>query len=207
MRRAPRSRKRGPAAARKASNGVDSEMVLLRRREVNRLRADGYAQREIADMLLDLHMNGGSPLFTFMTRSRAPIEEERLTYEEKRERAFATVRDDVALHRKEAQAEQPDAERLADDRYLLTERYRLILKRTIERMEGNAKKTIAPEPDNAKWNALARTAIDLAARIARLQGIETEKPTEVRLPERYRAWIDDDGIIHRDKCDDDQTLN
>ncbi|PYQ30514.1 MAG: hypothetical protein DMF56_06795 [Acidobacteria bacterium] len=46
---------------------------------------------------------------------------------------------------------------------------------------------------DAKWNALARTAIDLGARIARLQGIETEKAIEVRLPERYRAWIDDDG--------------
>jgi hypothetical protein len=197
--RRERPKKRNAAAARNASNGVDAGTVRRRRREVNRLRADGYTQREIADMLLDMHMNGGTPLFTFMDRNRVPLDESELTLDEKRDRAFATVRDDVTLHRREAQAEQPDAERLADDRYLLSERFRLLYKRTIQRMES--------EPDNGKWVALVRTAIDLAARMARLQGIETEKPIELRLPERYRVWIADDGIIHRGKCDDDETLN
>lgn len=129
--------KRSAAATRKPSNGVDADVVNRRRREVNRLRADGYTQREIADILLDVHTNSGGPLFTFMSRSREAVCESTLTREQKRDRAFATVPDDVAVHRKESQAEQSDAERLADDRYLLAERLRIFLKRLILRMEGN----------------------------------------------------------------------
>jgi hypothetical protein len=202
------AKQRSPkAAARKRSNGIDAEAVHRRRREVNRLRADGYTQREIADALFRLHMNGGTQLFTFITSGRRPIDESKLTFEEMRERAFATVRDDVSLHRKESQAEQPDAERFADDRYLLSERLRVFLKRLILRMEGDVKRSIAGEQDNGKYNQMMRTAIEIAVRIGRLQGIETEKPIEVRLPERYRAWIDEDGIIHRKKCDDDEVPN
>jgi len=135
-------------------------------------------------MLLDLHMNGDTPLFTFIGPRRTRMAEAALTDERKRERAFATVRDDVAVHRRESQTEQPDAERLADDRYLLAERLRVFLKRLILRMEGDpaAKPPIVGERDNSKYNAMMRTAIELAARIARLQGIETERLSRCGCP-------------------------
>jgi hypothetical protein len=185
-------------------NNIDPAIVRRRQATVNRLRADGYSLREISDALVSMHTNGDSPLFTFIGPDRQPLTPEalaRLTYEELRDRAYEVVKQDVKKHRIEAGTEQPDALRLADDRYLLAERLRVYLKRLILRMEGDrtANPPIFGEADNGKYNQMLRTAIELATRIGRLQGIETEKPIELRLPERYRAWIDEEGIIHKEK--------
>lgn len=189
-----------------ARNHIDPVIVRRRQQTVNRLRADGYSLREIADSLLTAHMNDGSPLFTFLHPDRTLMTAEQIAampYEELRERAYEVVKQDVKKHREEAGTESPDATRLADDRYLLAERLRLFLKRLILRMEGDptnpdVTKRVG-EQDNAKYNQMLRSAIELATRIGRLQGIETEKPVELRLPERYRAWIDEEGIIHKEQ--------
>lgn len=198
-----RRRTPGRKAAKKGSppvtggtsrNNIDPEIVIRRRRAVNRLRADGYSLIEIAESLLQAHTSGDSPLFTFVDEHRQPVDLSTLTYAELRQRAADVVRKDVQEFRSELAMEAPSAIRIADDRYVLGERYRMLFKKAIEKMNN--------ERDNARWNNLARTAGDFAARIGRLQGIETEKPMEIRLPERYRAWIDEDGIVHKDREDD-----
>lgn len=93
----------------------------------------------------------------------------------------------------------------------------MFLKRLILRMEGDTTKNpmITGEPDNGKYNAMLRTAIELSARIGRLQGIDSEKAAVLTIPERYRAWIDEDGIIHKERVetvadepsDDEDSLN
>lgn len=202
-RKAPQSG--SPAVpAGKARNNIDPAIVRRRQQTVNRLRADGYSQREIADALLTAHLNEGSTLFTFVGPDRQPLTAEQIAaipYDELRDRAYEVVKADVQKHREEAGTEQPDAARLADDRYLLAERLRIFLKRLLLRMEGDPKAIppIPGEQDNSKYNQMLRTAIELSARIGRLQGIETEKPMELRLPERYRAWIDEEGIIHKEQ--------
>jgi len=183
---------------------IDPAIVRRRENAVNRLRADGYTLREIADSLLQVHIKEGSSLFTFTGPDGHPLTPEEvsaLPWEELRDRAYNTVKQDVKRHRDEVQKEAPNAVRLADDRYVLAERYRTFLKRIILKMEGDPSRGVPGERDTGRYNNMMRTAIDLAARIGRLQGIETEKPMELRLPERYRAWIDGDGIIHKEKLD------
>lgn len=146
-------------------------------------------------------MRDDSPLFTFIGPDRQPLDVSKLTHEELRERAYETVRADVKFHREEAQAEAPDTARLADDRYLLSERYRIFLKRVLLRADGDGTQAHPGERDNARYARLYAVAIDLAARIGRLQGIETEKPVELRLPERYIARIDESGVVSLKKED------
>lgn len=195
-----------PDSAPKARNNIDPEIVRRREAAVNRLRTDGYSLREIADALLTAHLEEGNTLFSFVGPDRALLTEAEvaaLSHEDLRDRAYFTVKQDVKKRRDEANAEQPDAVRLADDRYVLAERLRIYLRRLVVRMEGDPtnkdRSKRVGEADNGKYTLMMRTAIELATRIARLQGIETEKPIELRLPERYRAWIDEDGIIHREK--------
>jgi len=198
-RKTTRRRPNRPVTAGQARNNIDPAIVHRRQSAVNQLRADGYQLREIPDALLTAHVNEGSPPFTFVGPDRQPLAESTLSYEELRERAYDLVRQDVKRHRDEVDAEQPSAMRLQDDRYVLAERPLVHYKRLILRMEGDASRSVHGERDNSKYNMMLRTAIELAVRIARLQGIATERPAELRLPERYRAWFADDGIIHREK--------
>lgn len=185
--------KKDPAITSRASrNHIDPEIVRRRQATVNRLRTEGSSLIEVADALLSTHMSGDAPLFTFVGPDHFPLTPEQiaaLPYDEVRRRAYDVVRQDVKEHRDRLAAlDLPDAERLSDDRYVLAERYRKLLRDGFERLLALPK----PSP---LWPRYAAQVSDLAARIGRLQGIETEKPMELRLPERYVAWIDGDGIV------------
>lgn len=188
-----RSRKK-PETQGPQKNGVDPEIVARRRAAVTRLRIDGSSHREIADALLNKHMSGDDPLFTFLGPDNKPLDPRALSFEQMRARAYDVVKQDFHDARK-AQAADEDSldalEKLADNRFILKERLRKLYKAGYEALSATTRA--------GEIAALLKPCLEIAIRIGRIDGIETEKPIEIKLPELFVATIDDDGIVHMEQ--------
>lgn len=177
----------------------EDEIVSRRRAAVTRLETSGYAPREIADALLKLHMNGDSPLFTFVGPDNKPLAAGKLTYAEMRERAFQTVRKDLHVARGEDGESDVDPEKVEHERWLLLRRLRKHMRKIDETLYGDPEKQIPALRDAKEIAGLMKPAIEIAVRIARLGGIESDKPMEIKFPELFVATIDEDGIVQMKK--------
>lgn len=186
-----------PVTTRPNNLGGDEEVSRRRRSAVISMLADGYSERDIADALLKVHMRGDVRQFTFVGPDYKPLDESKLTFDELRERAFGTIRKDVARHRQERAPDPTDRFILEANKHILIEGLRRDLREVTERMNGNPEKNIQAERDNARWNHMLKTRIETRLTIGRLQGIETAKPIEVQIPEKVVVWIDDDGIMQK----------
>lgn len=177
-------------------NRIDPEIIRRREITVSRLIADGETLVEIADALLRTHMNGGDPLFTFFGPDNKALAPDALTMEEMRQRVYNTVRQDLHNFRERVSGRYNAKSKLAEDRFVLETRLREMFK------DANTKRKA--EQDTVKFTIVTKECRELATRLGRLQGVETEKAIELKLPERYVVRIDDDGIIHKQKVTEEQ---
>jgi hypothetical protein len=195
--KAKRSKKdagQDPVGGGQTPNGHDAEIVRRRENAVSRLRVQGYRLRQIADTLLEQHMSGDTPLFQFVGPGRKPLDVKDLPLEEARSRAYEVVSKDMTRFREREEAGRGSAvERLADNTFMLEMRLLTWLRDADEKRRA--------ERDTLKFIAATKECREIAIRLARLQGIETERPIELKLPERYRVYFDDDGVLHQEKLE------
>lgn len=168
----------------------EHDVKARRQSAVKRLRVEGYAKHQIAQTILSMHMKGGTSYLTF----RPKADGTELSAEEMKTRAYDVIRQDFVDIRAEI-AGETDALAIIDNRHILEER----LREAYREAWDAAKK----ESDGARKSMLIGKAIEAAIKQARIQGIDTERPTVIKLPENWLVTVDDDGIIHRQQVDDE----
>jgi hypothetical protein len=168
----------------------EHDVKARRQAAVKRLRVDGYAKHQIAQTILLMHISGGTSYLTFRPKADGTA----LSAEEMKTRAYDVIRQDFVDIRAEI-AGETDALAIIDNRHILEER----LREAYREAWDAAKK----ETDGARKSMLIGKAIEAAIKLARIQGIDTERPTVIKLPENWLVTVDDDGIIHRQQVDDE----
>lgn len=167
------------------------EVAARRMAAVIRSLTDGYSSKEVAIALIRKQLSGGTTYFTF----HDPQPQSDAEYEE---RAWASVRKDLSTARIRR---GPASKSVEDNRFLLEESLRDLFKHAWQ-----AAKDEKSGPGKAM---LLGRAIEARIKLARVQGIDTERPTVIKFPDHYVVTIDEEGNaqMRKEQTDEERAMS